>query len=740
MQRDGFASLALSFSLSTLSPLESILSIAVRNPPRDILSSETFSDPLYNSDTNSWTFSANFSFQGTVGVAGFAIEATTGNPSFLYIAESQVTVSGIQVAIGQHVVSGAFRKGIGLGSYAEWIGRRQLALPLRIQPPSNSEGLLPVNRGLKLQLIEIGGVVDSVLYDRAFCSGKEALKAVPERENSRGNTLFVYDKNDYSISDVSMLNECGLGISGDGRWLILRFESYRVSGYNFRVRIDWKAPNSAELDLMGMPFFPSHTVTNFVFDERPAPPVIVLGENVATLDHYGNEVLTLSIANALQPLQTSDLRAKDFTLEFEARNNDRRSVSATRFASAATAGEAGAVSELSFRTPTWSNQSAQDLRVTLTYMTHIGSGDINTGSLFTASLKQTQVRRLAVIAPGSTLSVSLVSPEIAQPDECEQDPAKYEANRFTLVELESSTYNATTFSTYKKREIAMRLRTPFPRLSEDGVRLVSVEGSVLRFGILVTRSNDEDELKDSVDALERIISSQNVSVAVNLESGALKLTRIETVNMSLCEAFKVVPPMAESVNTISGIGLPLLALWVVICIVAVSVLFACLWLILLPSSKSESGLQSGRTDAGRTSESSNSGQIEGMEEERLRSRETSPSAEAELIPTPEIEFSFRVPFGDGVDLGGTELIDELDVYSSEEHGVAMEVGSDLDSSTENAMLQGVMQVVSGLAERMSGARRWFGRREGNEVGQGEERTESREEGWDGRVFVEKTVG
>lgn len=649
-----------------------------------------------------------------MGLAQFTIEARTDNPAFVYVADFEITVAGVQVVIGEQVVSGAFKRGVGLGGFGEWIERRQLALPIRVQQPRDDLGLVPVAERVSLSLVGDGQLIDSVFFDERACMGRAGVTTSPasDSDGSQGNTLFVVGRNNVSLGEVSLPAQCGLAVSDDGQWLVVRLEPYRVSGYRFGVRIDWSLSDdsgSSPTDASGIPLFPTYVVTNFEFNEDTVPPPVILGLNV-TLDQFGNEVLRVPVTNVLSPPQNAELRAEDFSLRLESGHRDWHSVPATRIVSPTRAKVMEPNRQLEFITPLWTNQSAQDLRATLFYESRVRIKKFKNNS---SPLQQSPDDEVAVVAPGSMFSIRLASAALAEEDACEQDQQTYDTNRFILVELESKHYNASTFSEYKKRQIGNQIGLSLSSLPENGIRFMKVEGTVLRYAILIQQPVTEDELNISLDALEASISDNELSLAVNLEDNTLTKKRIQIVNQSLCQAYASASPPASATDNISGIFIRLLPLWVALAITGATILVAsmCLFIYLY--------LQ-GKAVPSETLSDFHSSDVPDPElsltPDGSPSKPTSPSPEGVLVEpfTPDYQYCFTIPVYSGDTASDREV---NNMQFGETRTVPLALPSDLDSSTEDAVVQGIVQqVVTGVVESMAVARRWFGRRQRSDSG------------------------
>lgn len=565
VQSDGRARADLLLELPLLQAGEILRDIRGVQVDERIVTTLQFGGVVYENEGRAARLNATFLFEGRVGETIFEVEAVTSNPELVvYRALFQVVVGGIQVLFDDVVISGSWRNPVSFGGYQRWIRGWQVAFKVDAQSVAGV-GILPVRDRIATSLVE-GPAVDSVRTDG--CNDGEGVVAL-----GRGaDTWFVQGEQNADLAKAEMDDRCGVGLSEDGNWLVLRLVPYRVSGFNFTVRIVWKADEEDTKGVAGR--FPTHVDFNLSFDNREVPPPLVLGV-VAELDIFGNELLKIGIGNSLSPPRRADLSAQDFSLRMKLANGELQTVNAVAIESYE--GGVGTDRQVLFVTPAWNSKGNETITIDVLY-DKAADDDENESVRFHLNRPvPTPSKRAgmasygtAVVAPGSVIDISLADGSLAKLDFCEKDDRIYR-DQFVLIRLDVAFYNDSSFSEHKRKQIEQFLRQRFPWLSEDGVRLVNMSTGSVSFAALVPRSVAENVINKDVNDVIETVSNEDLSLAVGLQKNALK-KNVELVKISLCEQFPGLRIDQALAGPVAGIGIRFLALWISICILVISLI------------------------------------------------------------------------------------------------------------------------------------------------------------------------
>lgn len=473
---------------------------------------------------------------GAVGISNFTVLVRTNNSHYIYIANFQITVAGISVTFGTHTKSGLANDGISLGSFENWLKKRQIAVPLRLQPLSTRYNDFNVN-SLKVSLRSLSGSKDLSLVDSLIFNDQcPALLRVAQTaglNKLERNTYFLNGTKQYSIEAVQLSPSCGIAISSDAKWLFVRLEQYRVSQYGFSILIEW-VEAAARNDRVIASLMPMKMFVRYVFDNKVRPPPLL--RNISeTLDYAGREVIRMRILNGLNPPQGAALTKQAFVLTIRGSNGRTQNLDAFR----AVALNKDRIQELSFLTESWADFGAGDLKATLRYRANAVSkrkGD--------SHATHECCYKPVVAEKGTEVSLRVAAATAATTDDCETVQCS-DGERFVVAKLQMERLNRVVLSEFKKRQLTDNMGVYFKRDKAE-VRLIQRRGKDVTFAVMIAQQRTNDELERSRVALWEAIWSGVFARSVNLAEREVKIVEIRMVRGCPCDY------LAEQSNKVEG--------------------------------------------------------------------------------------------------------------------------------------------------------------------------------------------
>lgn len=333
-----------------------------------------------------------------------------------------------------------------------------------------------------------------------------------------GHNTRVYRGSEVATAAVHFPPRCGIALSPDRAWIVIRLNPYRVGRYGFRVvfRFVRAGGLAASGSAMALRFMYEHVV----------PPVVITHCRVR-LDPSGGELLQIPVENVLSPPRKTPLKKHHFVLKL--------------FSGADLVALLKPVDMVRIgRTP----------RHILRFRTNPIRGKYGRLRIVLETPGSN-----AVIDPRHNVTIAVMSRRTAVLDQCTPDVAD---KRFVKISMRVP-YNRATFTEWKNVLMKRALTHFFSARGDDRIRLVGVGRDIVTYAVLVSGVDRKHALDARILEMNRAVRNGSFADAVHAWQHHLSAREVVYMNTSMCAAF---PHLVAgvSLHEIRGLQISLLPL------------------------------------------------------------------------------------------------------------------------------------------------------------------------------------